>query len=439
MEAPMPAAVRGPAARGLAARRPRAAWRPPVLLVLAAMAAALLALAPQARAQQKVDVAAELHTAHDMVARSLRLYRTGHADEAYRLSRSAYLDHFEYAEPKLRVLDPDLILDTEFLFANLRNGMKAGAPMGEIDAAAAKIYADLLRAETVVSGTGALAPTLAAGGSFFILFREGLEVVLLLGSILAYLRSTRNDRLAPGVWYGLAAALVATGLTYVAASTVLRVAPASRELLSGITSVVAVGILFYLSFWMLQQSDRRRHMEFMRARLGHAVQRGSLLAVAAAAFASVYREGFETVLLYQALVGVSGPVMGYLWLGLAVGAVALALVAFVILRLQRKLPLQVFFRVAVTITALLAVAFAGNAARALQGAGWLPITNLLGTLPRLNPSLAALTGFHPTLETVLTQACLIGVYAIGMVAFVLRRGRLARKSAGSAAGEPSSG
>jgi high-affinity iron transporter len=413
------------------ARHATAAW-------LAVLAAALLILMPQARAQQ-VDVSAELHTAHDMVARSLRLYREGHADQAYRLSRSAYLEHFEYAEPKLRVLDPDLILDTEFQFANLRNAMRSGAPIHDIEGTATKIYANLLRAETVVSGTGALAPTLAAGGSFFILFREGLEVVLLLGAILAYLRSTRNDRLAPGVWYGLGAALLATALTYLAASTILRVAPASRELLSGLTSVVAVGILFYLSFWMLQQSDRRRHMEFMRARLGQAVQRGSLLAVAGAAFASVYREGFETVLLYQALVGVSGPVMGYLWLGLGLGALALAIVSFLILRLQRRLPLQVFFRVAVSVTALLAVAFAGNAVRALQGAGWLGITNLLGTLPRLNPSLASLTGFHPTLETVLAQASLIGVYAIGMVAFLLRRERLKRRTTTAAASDAPTG
>lgn len=398
----------------------------------------LMAAAPWAAAQ-KVDVAAELHTAHDMVAQSLRLYREGQPERAFRESRSAYLEHFEYAEPKLRVLDPDLILDTEFLFANLRNGMKAGAPMAEVEATASKIYANLLKAETVVSGTGALAPTLAATGSFFILFREGLEVVLLLSAILAYLRTTRNTRLAPGVWYGSLAALAATALTYVAASTVLRVAPASRELLSGITSLVAVAILFYLSFWMLQQSDRRRHMEYMRARLGQAVQRGSLLAVAAAAFASVYREGFETVLLYQALVGVSGPVMGYLWLGLGVAVVGLGAVSFAILRLQRRLPLQAFFRVAVTVTALLAVAFAGNAVRALQGAGWLPITNLLGTLPRLNPSLASLTGFHPTLQTVLAQVALIIVYGVGVVAFLLRQAAVRRGRSAAATRDAPSG
>jgi len=429
-----PVSANGSAQRGPGPRARRRAWG----VLAAAALGLLLALAPQARAQG-VDIPGQLHTAHDMVAHSLRLYREGKTRQAFTLSRSAYLDHFEYAEPKLRVLDPDLILDTEFLFANLRNSMNAGAPMGEVQATADKIYANLLRAETVVSGTGALAPTLAAGGSFFILFREGLEVVLLLAAILAYLRSTRNSRLAPGVYYGLAAAVVATALTFVAASTVLRFAPASRELLSGITSVVAVGILFYLSFWMLQQSDRRRHMEYMRARLGQAVQRGSLLAVAGAAFVSVYREGFETALLYQALFGVSGPVMGFVWLGLGLAVLALAAVSFAVLRLQRRIPLRAFFRVAVTVTALLSIAFAGNAVRALQGAGWIGITNLIGTLPRLNPSLAALTGFHPTLETVLAQAALILVYAVGMVAFLLRRGARKGEREGSVTPEARSG
>ncbi len=405
--------------------------------VAIAVAIASLLVAHVARAAE-VDVAAQLHVAHDEVAQSLRLYREGRVDEAFRLSRSAYLDHFEYAEPKLRVLDPDLILDTEYLFANLRNGMKANAAMADLEATAGSIYDNLRRAETIVTGTGSLAPALAATGSFFILFREGLEIVLLLGAILAYLRSTRNERLAPGVGYGVLAAIAATAATWVLASTVIRIVPASRELMSGLTSVVAVGILFYLSFWMLQQSDRRRHMEYMRARLGQAVQRGSLLAVAGAAFVSVYREGFETVLLYQALVGVSGPVMGWVWLGIGLALAGLAVVSLVILRLQKRIPLTAFFRVAVSITALLAIAFAGNAARALQEAGWLPITNLIGTLPRLNPSLASLTGYHPTLQTLAAQGGLVAVYALGMIAFAVRQGMRHRVARSRAPGDHSS-
>lgn len=369
------------------------------------------------------DVTAELQTAHDLVAQSLREYRQGDLEGAFKTARSAYLYHFEYAEPTLRVLNPDLILSTEYLFANLRHGMEEGRSMSDLEPIASDIYSELQEAETTVTGTGTLAPTLVATGSFFILFREGLEVVLLLAAILAYLQATRNTQLALGVWLGVGAALVATALTYVVATYLIQIAPASRELISGVTSVVAVAILFYLSFWMLQQSDQRRHLEYMRAKLAKAVQRGSLLAVGIAAFASVYREGFETVLLYQALVAVSGPVISFLYLGIALGVFALVAVAVLILRLKKRLPLHLFFRVAVSVTAILAVTFIGNAARALQEAGLLPITNLIGMMPRLNPNVAALTGVHPTLETLLAQGGLILLYGVGLVTFYARGNR----------------
>lgn len=366
------------------------------------------------------DVVAELHTAHDLVARSLHEYRQDDLEGAFETARSAYLYHFEYAEPTLRVLNPDLILNTEYLFANLRHAMEDGRGMDELEPIASEIYGALHEAETIISGTGTLAPTLVATGSFFILFREGLEVVLLLAAILAYLQATRNTQLAPGVWLGVGAALVATVLTYVAATYLIEIAPVSRELISGLTSVVAVFILFYLSFWMLRQSDQRRHMEYMRAKLAKAVQGGSLLAVGLAAFASVYREGFETVLLYQALAAVSGPVMGYLYLGITLAVVALAAVSVIVLRLKRRLPLRIFFRIAVSVTAILAVTFMGNAARALQEAGLVPITNLMGVVPRLNPNVASLTGIHPTLETLIAQGGLIVLYGMGLLLLYLR-------------------
>lgn len=381
-----------------------------LLLLLMALSCSLAAAKPA-----EADVVGELHTAHDMVAKSLEQYRRGHLEDAFTTSRAAYLYHFEYAEPPLRVLNPDLILETEYHFAELRHGMEAGQSLGELEKVASKIYDALKEAETIVTGTGTLGPTLVTTTSFFILFREGLEVVLLLAAILAYLQATRNTALIPGVWLGVAAAFVATLATYVVATYLISIAPASRELISGVTSVIAVAILFYLSFWMLRQSDQRRHMEYMRASLAKAVQTGSLFAVGTAAFATVYREGFETVLLYQALVGVSGPVMNYLYLGIALAAVALVVVAFFILRLKTRLPLRTFFKIAVALTSLLAVAFIGNAVRALQEAGMVPITNIIGMMPRLNPNVAALTGVHPTVETLLAQGALILLYALGFL------------------------
>ncbi|PYE54640.1 FTR1 family iron permease [Deinococcus yavapaiensis] len=378
-----------------------------------------------------VDVSAELRTAHDLVAQSLREYEAGKTDEAFRTARSAYLDHFEYAEPPLRVLNPDLILEMEYRFADLRNGMKSGARIGELQKIAGDINESLRKAQSIVSGTGILAPTLAATGGFTILFREGLEAALLMAAILAYLASTRNDRLRGGVWYGALAALVATAVTWYAATYLLSIAPVSRELISAITSAIAVVILFYLSFWMLQQGDRKRSAEFMRARVSQAVQSGSLGAVALVTFTTIYREGFETVLFYQALAVASGPVMGYMYLGVALAVLALAVVFAVIFRLGRRVPTQRLFPILVAVTALFAVAFVGNGVRAFQEAGWLPVTNLYGKVPTLDPNVAALTGLHPTVETLAAQVLMILVYVVGYAVLRLREGERFKRKAHS--------
>ena len=395
----------------------------------------LLALLSVARAApQAPDPAQELRTAHDLVARSLREYAGGRAEQAFKSARSAYLDHFEYAEPPLRVLNPDLILALEYRFADLRNGIRDGQPLSEVQRVAGNIDASLRAAEGLVSGTGVLAPTLAATGGFTILFREGLEAALLIAAILAYLEAGRHTKLRRGVWWGASAALLASGLTWLVATYVLAIAPVSRELLSAVTSAVAVAVLFSLSFWMLRGGDRRRGAEFMRARVSQAVASGSLLAVGLAAFGAIYREGFETVLFYQALALASGPVLPYMYLGLGLAAAALALVFAVIFRLGKRVPAQKLFPVLVGVTALFAVAFVGNGARAFQEAGWLPVTNLYGRLPSLDPNVAALTGLHPTLETLAAQGLMVLVYLAGFVAFFW-----ARRPNPHRAGHPESG
>ncbi|GHF58123.1 high-affinity iron transporter [Deinococcus metalli] len=373
----------------------------------------VLLTAPGAHAQGAVDVPQQLRTAHDLVAQSLREYAQGHTEQAFRTARSAYLDHFEYAEPPLRVLNPDLILEMEYRFSDLRNGMRDGQPVAELQRVAGDINDSLRKAEGIVSGTGVLAPTLAATGGFTILFREGLEAALLLAAIFSYLESSRNGRLRRAVWWGGAAALLATVVTWALATYVLSIAPVSRELISAVTSVIAVVILFSLSFFLLQQTDRRRSAEFMRARLGQAVQSGSLLALGLVTFTTIYREGFETVLFYQALAVASGPVLNSMYLGIGLAALALAVTFMLLFRFGRRLPTARLFPALVGVTALFAVAFVGNGVRAFQEAGWIGVTNLYGRLPTLDPNVSALTGLHPTVETLAAQALMVLVYAAG--------------------------
>jgi len=364
-----------------------------------------------------IDVPSELRTTHDLVSQSLREYTQGKTEQAFRTARSAYLDHFEYAEPPLRVLNPDLILEMEYRFADLRNGMKAGQSIGELQKIAGDIDGSLRKAESIVSGTGVLGPTLAATGGFTILFREGLEAALLIAAIFAYLDTSRNTRLRTAVWWGGAAALLATVVTWILATYVLSIAPVSRELISAVTSAVAVVILFSLSFWLLQQADRKRSVEFMRARVSQAVQSGSLMALGLITFTTIYREGFETVLFYQALTVASGPVTSYMYLGIALAVVALAVTFLLLFRFGRKLPTKRLFPVLVGVTALFAVAFVGNGVRAFQEAGWIGVTNLYGRFPAIDPNVSALTGLHPTVETLAAQVLMVLIYLAGFVYF----------------------
>ncbi|OLV17257.1 FTR1 family iron permease [Deinococcus marmoris] len=370
-----------------------------------------------ALAAPTISVPNELRTAHELITQSLREYAQGNREQAFRTARSAYLDHFEYAEPPLRVLNPDLILEMEYRFSDLRNGMQAGQPLGELQKIAGEINGSLRKAESIVSGTGVLGPTLAATGGFTILFREGLEAALLMAAIFAYLDTSRNTRLRRAVWWGGGAALLATALTWGLATYVLSIAPVSRELISAVTSVIAVVILFSLSFWLMQQSDRKRSVEFMRARVSQAVQGGSLLALGTITFTTIYREGFETVLFYQALAVASGPVLPYMYLGAALATLALVVTFVLLFRFGRRLPTARLFPVLVTVTALFAVAFVGNGVRAFQEAGWIGVTNLYGRLPTLDPNVSALTGLHPTAETLAAQGVMVLVYVIGILWF----------------------
>jgi high-affinity iron transporter len=141
---------------------------------------------------------------------------------------------------------------------------------------------------------------------------------------------------------------------------------------------------------------------------------GATLALAGVGFTAVYREGFETVLMYQALFNMTEGMGAWLALGALLGAITLAVVAFAIFRLGRKLPVRTFLTLAVVMVMALSVAFVGNAVRELQQAAILPV-DFLENVPRMPIFLADLTGWHPTTQSIVAQAVLAAVYVLGAV------------------------
>ena len=365
---------------------------------------------------------------------TLRLHKEGNYEGALITSRSAYLDSYESVEIPLRPINPDFTLEMEIKFAELRNLVQAHAPYGQVESKVVEIRRGLDESERLVSGTGILAPTIAFSTSFSIIFREGLESALIIGAILTYLEASRNNRFNKHVYYGIVIAIGATAVTWFIAEFIIDISGASRELIEAIAGVSAVAVLFWVSFWVLNKIETKRWIEFVKAKVWKATTTGSIVVFVLLSFFTVYREGFETVLFYQAMLSFAKYMEWYVVAGLVIGLAVIVATAIVVRKLGRRLPLKVLFALTMGIGAYMSIAFMGNAIREFQELGYISTTHLIGTVPRLDINLAAMTGIHPTVETIVAQIILLAVYVAGSLYILIilpRRQRLiegARKS-----------
>src|SRR3954470_3487425 len=411
--------------------------------LIAALAAivALLAVAGPARAADNSIARGhrEIDQSRVLLARSLDVYKTGDHDRAYALSKQAYLDHFEFVEIPLRLRDPNLVLDTEFKFAALRNDIRDGAPVSKIRSDTATVRSALVDVDRALSRKGVAAPLVAFGFSFSILFREGVEAVLLIAILLGSLAAGSASNYKRPLAIGVGAAVAATAVLFLLTTLVIDIAPLSRELLEAVTALIAVAVLIAVSFWLVARLEHRRRMEFMRARVASAMAAGTTAAFVGLGFTAVFREGFETVLFYQALALFAQGLTLWVVLGAVVAAIALGGVGYAILKLGKQLPLKPMLIGGAGVLLLLSIAFVGNAVRSLQSADLVAATPV--SWPRLPVFLAELTGIHPTSQGLVVQAVLLGVYVVGAVyVFAWQPSRRRRRVGETApAGAPAAG
>ena len=288
-------------------------------------------------------------------------YKKGIYNEALLTSRSAYLDSYENIELPLRPINPDFTLDMEIKFAELRNLIQSQSPYKEIQSKTIEIRNGLDESERLVSGTGIIAPTIAFSTSFSIIFREGLESALIVGAILTYLDASRNQRFKKHIYYGLLLAAAATGITWFIAEHIIEISGASRELIEAIAGVSAVGVLFWVSFWVLNRIETKKWIEFVKAKIWKATTTGGVTVFIMLSFFTVYREGFETVLFYQAMLSFAKYMEWYVIAGLTLGLIVIVGIAFIVRKLGKKLPLRVLFGLTMAIGAYMSITFIGNA------------------------------------------------------------------------------
>ena len=304
--------------------------------------------------------------------KSLAAYRAGDRDQAYDLSVAAYLEGFELVESSLDNVDANVRKDTEKSLMAYRQSLQDGLPVEQAEQRldAAK---DKLKASADLLGSDGLSWSLSYISGLLILLREGLEAILVLAAILAFLRNTGQQSAVRSVNVGWGLALLAGLGTWALAAYVIDVSGSQRELLEGATALFASVMVLWLGVWMHDRRHAAAWQDYIKQSL---VGGGGRFGFAVLAFFSVYRELFEVILFYETLWLQAGPA-GHNAV-LAGGATALVLLfglAWIILRGSAKLPLALFFSINAALLCALSVVFAGHGVKALQEAG------IFGTRP----------------------------------------------------------
>lgn len=358
---------------------------------------------PAAAAASK---ASPIDTTRTVLGQSMAAYARGERAAAQRLAVSAYLEGFELVEASLDTLDAKLRVEVENEMIKLRTQMRDGAPVAAVQAQMDVVVGLLVRVESLL-GEQELSASAAALASFIILLREGMEAILVLAAVFAFLvKAGRRDALR-WVHAGWITALALGFLTWFAASYLIEISGAGRELTEGITALIAAAVLLYVGFWLHSKAYAQAWQRYVREKLDGALSRGTLWALASISFLAVYREVFEVVLFYQALWTQAGTQGGPAVIGGFFAAVAaLAVVSWLIFRYGIRLPLGVFFAVSSALMALLAVVFVGKGVAALQEAGRVTIDVV--SFPRV-PAL----GMYPTEQSLLAQLVVLTIVVLG--------------------------
>lgn len=334
---------------------------------------------------------------------SFAAYRSGAHKEATQLALSAYLDGVELIEPQLNARDSALRADIETAMGAYRTALTKQAPLATVTTQAEAIDALLARAELALS-EGSDDSISIFLGALTILLREGLEALLVVVALLAFLRKAKQTTAIRYVHAGWILALVAGAITWVLARYVISISGASRELTEGLSSLFAALVLLSVGLWMHQKSIGGRWHTYLKQQMAAALSRKSAWFLFALAFISVYREVFETILFFAALWNEGQEI----WLlgGIVVGGLILAVLAWILLRTSRRLPIGQFFAASSALIAVLAVVLTGKGVSALQEAGWIALTP--APIPRIE-----ILGIYPTWQTLTAQLIVLALLVCG--------------------------
>ena len=372
------------------------------------------------------DAAQTWQQIHDRIGVQMdqvyEIYKTGNAEGAKDAVNDIYYGIYEKEGLESAVrsgISSKSANLTEYQFYTLKKAIRAGAPQAEVEAEGAKLL-DMIQAEVTTLETKGV----ESGGwamflqAFLILLREGIEAILVLVGIIAYLGRAGHEKELSTVYNWAIAGIIMSFVTAYLFVEVLdntTTTGSGREIIEGCTALFAVLVLLGTSAWMGGKSNAKAWKSYIDKQVKLTLSTGKSRALGAAVFLAVYREGAEVILFYQALFNNAVGDVDMIWAGFVTACVALALIFFLMQRGALRIPIGPFFKVTSAFMFILAVTFLGGGLKELQEADVIS-TSVIEAVPV--PSIDLL-GLYPTYETIVPQILLI-LAAVAMVSYKKR-------------------
>ncbi|WP_041611180.1 FTR1 family iron permease [Treponema primitia] len=362
----------------------------------------------------------------DVINQSYNTYLTGDIDTAKDQVDTAYFGYYEklgFEKTVMAYVSGARAAKVEYQFSIIKKAMTNRAPNNEVRQALDLLVQYLREDANQLDGKGESALGVFLG-SLLIIVREGFEAILVVGAIVAYLLKSGNKKSTKPVYWG---AILALGFSVVMAfilnALTGNASGQGQEILEGVTMLVAVAVLFYVSNWMVSKAEAEAWTSYIEGKVQSSITKGSVFSLAFAAFLAVFREGAETILFYQALLAQTQSYVNMVWLGLGIGAVILVAVYILIRVVSFRLPLKPFFLGTSVLLFLMSVTFIGNGIKELQEG------NLIGVTPVSFVGSVDILGIYPTLETLIPQILLLAATVITFVMQLKRNKRLSSAAA----------
>ena len=329
--------------------------------------------------------------AQNMTQASYQAYQKGQRKQAYEFALTAYLEGFELAEANLAAVDTTLMKTSEKAMFKYRNSIQKDTPLKVVSDNYEALQSLLKRAQDRLEEKGSLTPMAAFIASFVILLREGLEALLVVVALSAFLMKTDRRDAMPYLHVGWVSALLLGAATWFVSDRIFQISGATREVTEGIAALAASVMLLFVGYWLHNKTSAAGWQRFIQGSVNSALNGRTLWGLAGLSFISVYREVFETILFYQALwVQAASHSGNSVMMGFLAAIFVLLVVTWLAVKYSVRLPLRQFFGGTSALLLILSFIFAGKGVSALQEAGKIsqtlipfPSIEWLGILPNI--------------------------------------------------------